>query len=145
MTDRKYKYQKPKNTDERVEAIYEEFIASNSTNDNSKVETLKDYLAASLLHSKKIEWGKQREKEAASDSINVALSILAVVAFGFLWLGWWVNSNDWDWLKNHRFALRLWGVAFAAVYIGVSIERTSLFSRPCKTPAPRINTSFLQE
>lgn len=129
MTNRKYKYQLPKNTDERVEAIYEEFNVSPSQAKSTPVETLKDYLVELLKHSKKIELRKALEKEAISDSINIALGVLAVIAVLFLWLGLWVNSNDWEWLKSHRFSLRLWGTAFAAVYVGVSIERTSIFNR----------------
>jgi len=128
MTERRFKYQRPQNTEERIEAIYEEFCSSSSNNDIKPVETLKDHVAALLSHSKDVERRKERDKEAESYSIQFALFTLAFVAIIFLWNGW-SDSSDWEWLNNHRFALRLWGVAFAAVYIGVSIERSSLFKR----------------
>jgi hypothetical protein len=129
MTKRKFKYQQPKNTEERVEAIYEEFCSSSSSSERRPVETLKDHVVALLVHSKDIEWRKKLDRETESYSIQSALLTLAFVAMVFLWNGWWSDSGDWDWLNNHRFSLRLWGIAFAAVYIGVSIERSSLFKR----------------
>ncbi|MGN4964741.1 hypothetical protein [Aeromonas dhakensis] len=130
MIERKFKYQKPKSTEERVEAIYEELCSSSSSNNNKKtVETLKEHVVALLTHSKDIEWRKKRDREEDSNSIQSALFTLAFIAIVFLWNGWWNDSTDWEWLNNHQFALRLWGTAFAAVYIGVSIERSSLFKR----------------
>jgi len=128
MTERKFQYQQPKNTVEHVEAIYEEFCCSPRHNDRKPVETLKDHVVALLAHSKHIEWQRKFDKEAENDSIQFSLFVLAFVAIVFL-LNGWSDSDDWEWLTNHRFALRLWGVAFAAVYIGVSIERSSLFRR----------------
>jgi hypothetical protein len=127
MRERKFKYQQPKSTEERVEAIYEEFCSSSSTNDRKPVETLKDHVVALLTHSKDIEWRKKHYREAENHSIQSALFTLAFIAIVFLWSGWWSDSTDWEWLNNHRFPLRLWGTAFAAVYIGVSIERSSIF------------------
>jgi hypothetical protein len=129
MTERKFKYQQPNNTEERVEAIYEEFCSSPSINDRKPVETLKDHVVALLAHSKDIEWRKKLDREADSYSIQFALFTLAFIAIVFLWSGWWSESSDWEWLNNHRFALRLWGTAFAAVYIGVSIDTFVSFQK----------------
>jgi len=129
MKERKFKFQQPKNTEERIEAIYEEFCSSSSINNRKSVETLKDYVVALLAHSKDIEWKKKLDREYDSYSIQFALFSLAFVAIVFLWSGWWSDSSDWEWLNNNRFAIRLWGTAFAAVYIGVSIERSSLFRK----------------
>ena len=128
MTERKFKFQQPKNTAERVEAIYEEFCTAPTNNGREPVETLKDHVVALLAHSRHIERQRKIDKEDESHSIQFSLFILAFVAFVFL-LNSWSDSSDWAWLNNHRFVLRLWGVAFAAVYIGVSIERSSLFKK----------------
>ena len=127
MTERRFKYQQPKTTEERVEAIYEEFCSSSSSIDKKPIETLKDYVVALLSHSKDIEWRKKLDRETKDYSIQFALFTIAFVAIVFLWNGLWSDSSDLEWIKSHRFALRLWGIAFAAVYIGVSIERSSLF------------------
>lgn len=129
MTDRKFKYQQPKNTDERIEAIYEELHLSISNNNKKPVDTLKDYVAAMLENSKEIGWRKKREIEAENYSVQSALFTLAFLAIAFLSSIWWDVSSDWEWVENNRFALRLWGTAFAAVYVGVSIERSSFFKK----------------
>lgn len=128
MTERRFQYERPKNTDERIEAIYEEFRTTSSS--KNPLDTLKDYVIALLAHSKHVESTKEFERESDNYSILIALHTLAFVATLFLWFGLGSDaSSDWKWLNNHRFPLRLWGIAFAAVFIGVSIERSSLFRK----------------
>lgn len=129
MAERKFKYAEPKNTEERIEAIYEEFCSTPSTIDRKPLETLKDHVVALLAHAKQVEWRRKLDGESDDYSIQFTLLTLAVVATIFLWQGGASDPSDWEWLDNHRFALRLWGIAFAAVYIGVSIERSSLFKK----------------
>ncbi len=129
MTERKFRYAPPKNTEERVEAIYEELCSTPSTIERKRLETLKDHVVALLAHAKQVEWRRKFDRESDDYSIQFALLALAVVAAFFLWHGLVVETSDWKWLDNNRFALRLWGIAFAAVYVGVSIERSSLFKK----------------
>lgn len=127
MSTRKYQFKKPQGPDEHLEAIYEELSDSpRSHGQHGPVETVKDYVAALLDHARKVERDRQGEKEGTAYSLNWALGALAALAFVFLFNGA-VGSNDIAWLDNHRFAIKLWGVAFAAVFVAVSIERTSFF------------------
>lgn len=128
MTDRKFRFRRPKNTDERIEAIYEEFCTTPTANGAGQAETLKDYVAGLLKQTRNAEWQLKRDKLSEEYSVSFALGILAFVAVVFLMNGW-SESRDWEWLNRHRFAIRLWGIAFAAVYVGVSIERSSLFKK----------------
>lgn len=126
MKERKYKFEQPKNTEERIEAIYDELCQSPRVNGNNPVETFKDHLVAILnqLNISKLE--RKREKDMDNYSISFSLGVLAVLSAIFIFSGL-SGSRDWEWLNNHRFAVRLWGVAFAAVFVGVSIERSSFF------------------
>jgi hypothetical protein len=83
-------------------------------------------MSAFLDHAKEVEWKRKLDKELNESSTQFALLALAFIAGLFLWYG---NSgiSDWEWINSRRFALRLWGLAFAAVFIGVSIERSSMF------------------
>lgn len=128
MKKRKFEFEPPKNTDELIEAIYEELCITPKAGNTKQVETLKDYVTELLAQSKYVERERKYAKDSESFSISFALGTFAVVSLVFLLSGW-SDSRDFEWLNNHRFAVRLWGVAFAAVFIGVSIERSSLFKR----------------
>lgn len=127
MSTRKYKFKKPQGPDEHLEAIYEELSDSpRSHSEHRPVETVKDYVAALLAQARQVERDRQNDKEGAAQSLNWALGALAVLALVFLFHGA-SGSTEFEWLDNHRFAIKLWGVAFAAVFVAVSIERTSFF------------------
>lgn len=127
MDKNDYKYERQRASEQKLDEIVDELSFSPRGDNRSRpTKTLKDHIAALLDHAQKIDWKRQLEKEAESNSINWALSALFVLAIIFLFNGA-AGSGDWDWLDNHRFAIRLWGIAFAAVFIGVSVERSSLF------------------
>lgn len=127
MAERKYKYEKPRNPDQHLEALYEELSLSPRENDRYRpTDTLKDHVVALLDHANRTELQRKDEKETESDAVTWALGALAVLTVIFLFNGF-AGAGDWAWLEHHRFAIRLWGIAFAAVFIGVSIERSSFF------------------
>ena len=127
MSPRKYQFKKPSGPDEHLEAIYEELSGSpRSHGEPWRVETIKDYVAALLTHAREAERNRQTERERTAHSLNWALGALAVLALVFLFNGI-VGSNEFAWLDSHRFPIKLWGVAFAAVFVCVSIERSSFF------------------
>lgn len=127
MTDRKYLYVRPRNSEEHLEALYEELSLSPKGSPHLRPEqTVKDYLAALLDHLRRADRRRTSEKENEVGTVSWALGALAVLAIIFLFNGFG-KPGDWAWLDEHRFAVRLWGTAFAAVFVGVSIENTSLF------------------
>lgn len=128
MTNSKFKYQQPKNTEERIEAICEEIRSTSSSFEKKPLVSLKDYVVALLVHVKHVEWTRKAEREADDHTLGFALGTLGLVAILFLWQGWWGHTSDWGWLQTHQFAVRLWGIAFAAVFVGVCIERSSVFA-----------------
>ncbi len=123
---RKFKFQTPRTTEERVEAIYDELSETARSAGATPVETLKDIVSALLQRARVWERERVQVAERAVEEQNWALGALAVVAVIFLFNGW-SGSRDWQWLNENRFAVRLWGTAFSAVYVGVSLERTSFF------------------
>lgn len=121
--DRKFKYKEPLSAEERIEAIYEEFRITPLIGEPMRPETLKDYIAAILSHLKILDVKRQLGTEATDDGVNFALACLAIASVIFVF----ADTSGWQRLDDFRFAIRLWGVAFAVVYIGVSIERSALF------------------
>lgn len=129
MSERKYKYEKPRNQEQHVEAMYEELSLTPRQNSRSgPAETLKDYVAALLEQLKHAEFRRRIDLEAASFKVTRAQGYLAALAMIFLSLNSLGGRSDGQWLDQYIFAIRLWGVAFAAVFVGVSIERSSFFS-----------------
>jgi hypothetical protein len=127
MSERKYRYEKPRDPKQCVEAMYEELSFSPKEKiSDRRTETLKDYVAALLGELKNAESKRETEKEQENYSVSLALGALAVLGVIFLINGF-SSAGDWKWLDQHRFAVRLWGIAFAAVFVGVSIERNSFF------------------
>lgn len=131
MSDRRFKYKRPTRSAERIEAIYEEVSSSSrggGVGREPPPDSLKDYVVAILANLKSEAGHRKLAKDGENYSIQFALFALALVSVVFLVNGW-SRPSDWQWLNEHRFALRLWGIAFAAVYLGVSIERSSMFRR----------------
>lgn len=128
MSERKYRFRKPSTPDQHLEAIYEEMSLSPVENDRRPTQTLKDHVVALFGHAKEVESKRLSVDSYESYSINWALGALAVLACLFLWVSI-TKADKGDWLYQHHFALRLWGMAFAAVFLGVSIERNSFFKR----------------
>lgn len=126
MSERKYRFHKPIGPREILEAIHEECTQSPQQNGFRPTDTIKDHLVALLHQANSIERSRKDERETAANNIDWALGFLGVLSIAFLANGA-AGSNEWTWLDNNRFAIWLWGIAFAAVFLGVSIERSSLF------------------
>lgn len=124
MAERKYEYRGPRGVEEHVEAIYEQLSASPS----DRHDTLKDHVATLIQQSKSVQQARAREAENESSDVALALSLLVALTLAFLLLGYF-GSGDWEWLNDQRFAIRHWGIVCAAVYVGISIERSSFFKR----------------
>lgn len=129
MVERKYRFERPRNSEQYLEAVYEELSLSATKGVRDRtIDTLKDHVAAVLDHARRTEQKRKDEKEDENYAETWALGALAVVACIFLSNGF-VKSGEWAWLDHYRFAIRLWGITFAAIFVGVSIERSSFFKR----------------
>jgi hypothetical protein len=125
MAERRFKYAEPKNTDERIEAIYEEFRSTSRQINTTEVDTIKDHLAALLSALRKNEFTRELERESETHSMSHALGILGFISLLLLLTGY-RGSEDIEWIQHNQFTLLLWGIACGAVFVGVSIERSSL-------------------
>ena len=110
-----------------MEALYEELSLSPERRGRDLVNvTLEDYVASMLDHSRQVDRERRNEREYAAASVTWAMGFLAVLSFLFLAIGT-QNEGDWAWLNRNRFNLWLSGLGLSAVFVGISIERSSFF------------------
>lgn len=121
----KYKYKNPSSKEEYLEAIYEEFSKNEISNIDNR--TLKTYVFEILKRQREHDWNKKREAERKDFNVSWAMVILAIIALFFIINGS-RESHDISWLQQNSFAIRIWGVALATLYVGITIERFSVFS-----------------
>ncbi|WP_175948149.1 hypothetical protein [Burkholderia pyrrocinia] len=127
MTERKYRFEKPRNPRQHLEALYEELsFSKRGYNDIRPTETLKDYVAELLKEAREVKRQREYEKEAEERDKSWAVGALAVLASVLIIVG---MSRQGSWLDDYLFPIRLWAIGFAAVFVGVSIERSSFFTR----------------
>lgn len=113
------------NIDDQISSICNELTSSDINEQYNRKRTLKSH-----IHniSKKInEHISHQEQLKSIEQYNIswALGILSFVAICLL-----TNSSQTDpdinWIRENQLPLKLWGVALAAIYIGASLERSSL-------------------
>lgn len=124
MNERKYRYEKAKNTKEHIEAIYEDLTYSSKENYYTN-KTLKDYLSDILSILKSNEKADELKKRRGEFSINSSLILLALISFCMICSA--REGNEWSWFSNYQYLVKLFGIILSFIYIGISIERTSFF------------------
>lgn len=122
--DLEFKFKKPSNKDEYLAAIYEEI--SENENSNSGDRTLKTYVYEILERRRKEDRKRKDESEQKDFNISWSLGFLAFVALVLIINGS-RESHDFNWLQQNSFTIKIWGIALATLYIGVSIEKFSIF------------------
>ncbi len=129
MTDKelKYKFKSPTTTqEERLEAIYEELSKVENSDSYLSKRTLKSYIYQILNHIRRADRFKENKEKSEDYNESWALGFLSVIAVILIYNGSH-NSEDYDWLQQSSFSLKLWGIALVAIYLGASIERSLLF------------------
>ncbi|MEK6354962.1 MAG: hypothetical protein V4796_15770 [Burkholderia cenocepacia] len=127
MTERKYRFDRPRNPRQHLEALYEELsFSEREYRDSRPTETLKDHVAELLREARRAKQQRENEKEAEERDKSWAVGAVAVLAVVLLLVG---MSRQGSWLDEYLFSIRLWATGFAAVFLGVSIERSSFFTR----------------
>ncbi|WP_059933424.1 hypothetical protein [Burkholderia ubonensis] len=127
MTERKYRFDRPRNPRQHLEALYEELsFSERGYNDSRRTETLKDHVGELLNEARRAKRQREYEKEAEERDKSWAVGTLAVLAAVLMFVG---MSRQGSWLDDYLFAIRLWAIGFAVVFVGVSIERSSFFTR----------------
>ncbi|WP_144030103.1 MULTISPECIES: hypothetical protein [unclassified Burkholderia] len=87
---------------------------------------MKDHVAELLREARRAKQQRENEKEAEERDKSWAVGAVAVLAVVLLLVG---MSRQGSWLDEYLFSIRLWATGFAAVFLGVSIERSSFFTR----------------
>ncbi|MFA5563234.1 MAG: hypothetical protein WDA32_03490 [Candidatus Caldatribacteriota bacterium] len=119
-----FKFKKPSSKDEYLAALYEEI----SENEKSSIgdRTLKTYVYEILERLRKADLKYERESEQTNLHLSWSLGVLAFVALVLIINGS-RESHDFNWLQQNSFTIKIWGISLATLYIGVSIEKFSIF------------------
>ena len=127
MGSDKFLYQEPKRSREHLEAISFQ-LRGTAKGDKAKARpaTIQDHLAELVSLAREAAWQKKREPLMSQVAETSALYALAVICGLLTWYGSGHAASGWDWLDEHRFALKTWGVALSAVFVGIHVERTGL-------------------
>ncbi|MBK5531616.1 hypothetical protein JFT91_03215 [Pseudomonas sp. TH08] len=126
-TELKYKSRSPLTSEEVLEAIHEEVSNDEKKNRGGAIDrTLKTYVGDILEVLEEFRREERDKKEDAESSVWHALLLLAIIAIVLLVNGTHGNP-DFDWLDENSFAFKIWGTALAMLYLGVQIERLSVF------------------
>lgn len=91
-----------------------------------KRKALSDYLTDILLSLKRIEKAEEKKESQKQFNLNYLFGVVAFVSIVLLSNGSQDNP-DFSWIDNNKFALKLWGVSLATIYLCMSIERMTFF------------------
>lgn len=83
---------------------------------------LQDILYAIQYQSRIEKFDKKQE----NSNVNFLFGIFAFISLILISNGS-QNNPDFSWLQNNGFALKLWGISLATIYLGISIERLTFF------------------
>ncbi len=120
----KFRYKKPSSKEENLEAIYEELSENEISNSNNR--TLKTHVYEIVKRLREADWERKRELEKDDSDISWAMGFLAFIAL-ILIISGFRPDRDFNWLQQNSFSIKIWGIALATLYIGVSIEKFSVF------------------
>lgn len=129
LSPRSYGRKKAEKPEEHLELICEELSQVDKQRDGRvRVDTLKSYVAALLQHGKDVEQRKKTERDAAEGMTKIVHGFVGLVALLLAAVGGRGGSPG-EWLYEYEFAIRIWAIAFSAIYVGIAVERTPLASR----------------
>lgn len=92
-----------------------------------KRKALSDYLTDILLSLKRIEKAEETKESQKQFNLNYLFGVVAFVSIALLSNGSQDNP-DFSWIENNKFALKLWGVSLATIYLCMSIERMTFLN-----------------
>jgi hypothetical protein len=124
-----------------LDQIHRQLSGSESDLRSSGRKSINYHLANIAADLKK--WARDRldDRESRIETTNWTLGILAVIAFALIQLGGH-DSTDFKWVQQNKIAIRIWGVVLAAVYIGVSVERSELVKSIWLVSVPKLVASI---
>lgn len=140
---RKYRFNKPRNHEETVSAIYEELSVTplNDWGINPE-QTVKGYLHAMLVHMKE---GSQKEltrrkDEERSESFTLGLCGLLGLILVFVS----ANAKDnYEWWRTYSYFFFVLGTILTVMFVGASMEKSPLVARMLKLHSAKILCAFV--
>lgn len=110
--------------EKHLQNIHRELRGSEPELAQGRQESLKYYVHS--IHQRLGQWlGAQKDEKATQQyELRWALGLIGVI--GVLLAITRSASSDMDWVREHTLAFRLWAVVFCTVFIGVSLERSSV-------------------
>ncbi|XYQ54387.1 hypothetical protein ACS91J_21835 [Pectobacterium carotovorum] len=115
-----------KDVERDISRIRQELTGSELDLVQQKARTLKYYVRGIYNDLVKWKFTRQCEQEKSQRNLEVALCVIGFI--GVMLAIFRSAASDIDWVREHTLSFRLWGVALCAIFVGVSLERSSLVS-----------------
>jgi len=124
--NRNYKYRRPIDQKQQIEAIYEE-LAINETSDRrnhqwtikSLLQKIEHRLSEYIINNKSTASREQWLLESIVISVGVFATLLVFIG---------AHNDPMTFLRPYQFACTLWGLSLAAIYVGIILERSAFVS-----------------
>lgn len=122
----KYQFNKPRNSAEHVEALYEELAEGEEKTSSVSRKTLKGYVIEMVEHMRARTRGKRAKKAEEESEFWQALIVLGLALAVLFFLGI-QDGSGWGWLDEKRFVFKVCGTLLGFVFVLVQIERMAFF------------------
>ncbi|KHS88677.1 hypothetical protein RC86_16875 [Pectobacterium brasiliense] len=109
-----------------ISSIRQELTGSELDLSRHANRSLKYYVRGIYSDLVKWQFKRQYEKEESQSNLEFALCVIGFI--GVLLAIIRSAGSDIDWVREHTLSFRLWGVALCSIFVGVSLERSSLVS-----------------
>ncbi|RKO74905.1 hypothetical protein C5E04_21720 [Pectobacterium parmentieri] len=109
-----------------ISSIRQELTGSELDLSRQTNRSLKYYVRG--IHKDLTIWKSTRKDEREASQYNLSIALYLIGLIGVLLAIIRSAGSDIDWVREHTLSFRLWGVALCAIFVGVSLERSSLVS-----------------
>jgi hypothetical protein len=139
----KFRFSKPKNSDETLSAIYEELsVMPRNQRFSNPEQTIKGSLEAIRNHLETQSFKRELRKEGKENSEAVSLGIVGFLGLLLAFVA--ANGRgDGEWWRTNSYFFFLLGAALTVIFVTVSMEKSLPVARMLKSNSVKILCAFI--
>jgi len=135
---RKFHYNKPKNPEETVTAIYEELsVTPLNAREKRPEQTIKGYLQSIYDNLNDRRWAEKNRREDQERSEGISLGTIGVLGLILVLVAANANS-DWEWWRAYSYFFFVMGFVLTVMFAAASMERSLPISRILKFNSAKV-------